>query len=57
MSHFHYVLLFLLASSAMAALLQSNSKEEFLRMFGQRFLTPLAAFAGVSWLMFLLSRI
>ncbi len=57
MSHFHYVLLFLLASSAMAALLHANSKGEFLRMFGQRFLTPLAAFAGVSWLMFFLGKI
>lgn len=57
MSHFHYVLLFLLASSTMAALLHARSREEFPRMFLQRFLTPLAAFAGVSWVMFFLGKL
>ncbi len=57
MSHFHYVLLFLLASSAMASILQAESKAEIPRLFVKRFTTPLAAFAGFSWLMFLLGKL
>lgn len=57
MSHFHYVLLFLLASSAMASLLQAESKEELPKLFVKRITTPLAAFAGFSWLMFLLGKL
>lgn len=57
MSHFFYVVLFLLASSAVATVLQADSKEQFPLMFMRRFLTPLAVFAGVSWVMFFLGKI
>ena len=57
MSHFMYVLLFLVASSAMASLLQAENREEFPKLFVKRITTPLAAFAGVSWVMFLLGKI
>jgi len=49
MSHFMYVLLFLVASSAMASLLQAENREEFPKLFVKRITMPLAAFAGVSW--------
>jgi hypothetical protein len=54
MSHFMYVLLFLLASSAVATILQAESREQAIPQFVRRFLTPLGVFAGVSWFMFLL---
>jgi|GEM_PF-3474715 len=57
MSHFHYVLIFLLASSFMAALLHAEDRSEFVSHFVRRFLTPLGAFAGVSWVMFLLGQL
>ncbi len=57
MSHFHYVLIFLLASSFMAALLHAEDRSEFVSHFVRRFLTPLVAFAGVSWVMFLLGQL
>lgn len=57
MSHFMYVLLFLVASSAMASLLQAESRQDLPKLFLKRFTTPLAAFAGVSWLMFLLGKL
>jgi hypothetical protein len=57
MSHFVYVLIFLLLSSAVAAVLQAKSKEELLRYFGQRFITPVLAMAGFSWLMFFLHKL
>lgn len=57
MSHFVYVLIFLLLSSAVAAVLQAKSKEEFLRYFGQRFITPVLAMVGFSWLMFFLHKL
>ncbi len=57
MSHFHYVLLFLLASSLMATVLQAPSKQEFPKLFLKRYTTPLLAYAGVSWLMFFLGKL
>ena len=54
MSHFLYVVLFLLASSAVATILQAQSREHAIPLFVRRFLTPLGVFAGVSWVMFLL---
>jgi hypothetical protein len=57
MSHFHYVLLFLLASSLMATLLQTPTREDFLKLFLKRYSTPLLAYAGVSWGMYLLGKL
>lgn len=57
MSHFVYVLIFLLLSSAVAALLQAKSREEFVRYFGHRFVTPVLAMVGFSWLMFFLHKL
>ena len=57
MSHFTYALLFLLASSSIASLLQANSKEEFLRYFANRFGMPVLALVGFSWLMLLLGKL
>lgn len=57
MSHFHYVLLFLLASSLMATLLQAPARKDFLKLFLKRYATPLLAFTGVSWGMYLLGKL
>lgn len=57
MSQFVYALLFLLASSCVASLLQAKSKEEFLRYFAHRFVTPVVALVGFSWLMFFLGKL
>ena len=57
MSHFVYAVIFLLASSSVAALLQAKSKDEFLRYFAKRFATPVLALVGFSWLMFLLGKL
>lgn len=57
MSHFHYVLIFLLASSFMAALLHAEDRSEWFSHFVRRFLTPLGTFVGVSWVMFLLGNL
>jgi hypothetical protein len=57
MSHFIYAVIFLVLSASIASLLQATSKEEFLRFFGHRFVTPLLALIGVSWLMFFLHKL
>lgn len=57
MSHFVYILIFLLLSASVASLLQAKSKDEFLRYFGHRFVTPVLAMVVVSWLMFFLHKL
>lgn len=57
MSHFFYALIFLVLSASVASLLQAKSKEEFLRYFAHRFVTPVAAMIGFSWLMFFLHKL
>ncbi len=57
MSHFVYVLLFLLLSASMASVLQAQSREEFLRYFGRRFVTPVLAMVVFSWVMFFLHKL
>jgi hypothetical protein len=57
MSHFFYALIFLVLSASVASLLQAKSKEEFLRYFAHRFVTPVVAMIGFSWLMFFLHKL
>lgn len=57
MSHFGYAVLFVGASALMAAVLQASNRAEFLRYLGSRFVTPLAALIGVSWVMYFLGNL
>lgn len=57
MSHPVYLLIFLLLSASVAAVLQARTKEELLKYFAHRFVIPIFAVAGFSWLMFFLHKL
>jgi hypothetical protein len=57
MSHFVYALIFLALSASVASILQAKSKDEFIRYFGHRFVTPVVAMTAFSWLMFFLHKL
>ncbi len=57
MSHPVYLLIFLLLSASVAAVLQARTREELLKYFAHRFVIPIFAVAGFSWLMFFLHKL